>query len=183
MIRSMLARILFAVLSLAVITCAAWAQNQNRMRGIPGYLDPLTGEFRTMMPPAQQDAEAPAASTFGGTLVFKFTITVSSTIASTTKIACEANALVSDSNGTYEEAAAVSVARGSGTTVSCTVNIPYSWALNTGSSDQVFMSYGISTATSSTTALVPQRVSGHSFPSIAVPANGATTTTTISATI
>ena len=184
MTRSVLARSLLLVATISFCASAVWAQNRKSILGVPGYLDPLTGEFRSMLPPApQQGAEPLAPTTFGGTFVFKFTITVSSTITSTTKIACEGTALVSDSNGTYQELAAVTVARGTGGTVSCTVNIPYSWALNTGAADQVLLSYGISTATSSTTALVPQRVSNHTYPPMAVPANGATTTTTIAATI
>ena len=131
MTRSTLARTLMLVVTISLCANTVWAQNQNRVRGIPGYLDPLTGEFRSMMPPAQQDAEASPAAISGGTFVFKFTITVSSSIASTTKIACDATAQVSDSNGMHDEGAAVSVARGTGSTVTCTVSIPYSWALNT----------------------------------------------------
>ena len=186
MIRTTLARTPLLILCLAVSSSALWAQNQNRgtLRGIPGYLDPLTGQFRTMIPPAQQeqDAEAPPATISGGKLVFNFTITVSSTVASTSKIFCEADALVSDSNGTYEESAAVSVTRGTGSTVSCTVTIPYSWALNTASSDLLSMSYSIGVVPT-TASVLSQRTSTHSFPPAKVPANGATTTTPVTATI
>lgn len=103
MTRSTLARTLMLVVTISLCANTVWAQNQNRVRGIPGYLDPLTGEFRSMMPPAQQDVEASPAAISGGTFVFKFTITVSSRIASTMTILCDATAQVSDSNGVYDE--------------------------------------------------------------------------------
>lgn len=187
MIRSTLARTLLLIISLTLCANSGWAQGQERgLRGVPGYLDPLTGEFRAMLPAVQQQADEAAAAptTFGGTFAFTFTITVSSTIGSTVKIGCEGQAVVSDANGTYLESAAVAVTRGTGSTVSCTVKIPYSWALSSASTDHVQLTYSIlSPVSASATAGFPNRSSVHTLPPILVPANGATTNVTVTATI
>ena len=187
MTRTILARTLLLLVSLTLCANCLWAQGQERgMRGVPGYLDPLTGEFRTMLPALHQQADdsAAAPTTFGGTFSFTFTITVSSTIGSTVKIGCEGQAVVADSNGTYIESAAVAVVRGTGGTVSCTVKIPYSWALSNASTDQVQLTYSIiSPVAASATAGFPNRSSVHTLPPIAVPANGATTSIPVTATI
>ncbi len=182
MTRSTLARTLLLVVTGSLCASIVFAQNHNRVRGIPGYLDPLTGEFRSKVPPVQQDAAAPPATIFNGTFVFKFTITVLSNIPSTTNIGCFGSALLNDPAGFYEEGAAVTVARGTGSTVTCTVKIPYSWALSMGSSDQVDMSYTITTATNSATTFLVRRQGSYTFPPIAVPASGAITTNNVSVT-
>lgn len=66
------------------------------MNGIRGYLDPRTGIFHSMPLPDLQEAEVPPPTTFGGKFVFNFTITVSSTLASTAKIGCQATASLED---------------------------------------------------------------------------------------
>src|SRR5262249_31793241 len=125
-------------------------------------------------------------ATFAGKFVFKFTITVNATIASTAKIVCNAAAAVDDVNGTSfniftEEASAL--ATRSGTTATCTVNIPYSWKLASGSTDMVSLSYFLSAPAEpgAVTDLYPSRQSSASLTSIKVPLNGATTTETITA--
>jgi hypothetical protein len=137
-----------------------------------------------MMPPVDESFDTAAATTFGGTLVFKFSVSVKSTIPSTEAIVCEANADIAETTGnSYEEVAAVAATRGTGT-ATCTVNIPYSWALASAGTDHIIMSYsvGAGNLVGSSVAL-PIRVSSHNLTPIAVPANGATTTTSISATI
>jgi hypothetical protein len=160
-----------------------WGQTAGR--GIRGYLDPETGTFH-VLPHATDDAVPPPATTFSGKFVFNFTITVDATIASTAKIECLATALVEDNvtggspNIITEEAAVV--ATRSGTTATCTVNIPYSWSLVTGSTDKVNLGYTIQAPSEvAATAALPARISSQqNFASISIPTG--TTTETITAT-
>lgn len=181
-------KILTLVLTCAcvlAITVPLTAQNASSTHGILGYLDPKTGAFHLL--PALQDAEPPATTTVTGKIVANFTITVDSTIASTAKIGCNVAATVLDlstANSIIEEAGNA-VTRGSGSTVTCTATIPYSWKLGSASTDKITLSYTIQSpvAITSGSAEFPNRLSSQSLGSISVPASGTTTTETIAATI
>jgi hypothetical protein len=175
-----------------------WGQTANAVQGIRGYLDPRTGEFHPLPQPArpESDAEAAAASTCAaspctGKFVVNFTITVDSTIVSTAVISCGVSATVSDEGGIGNlilETAAVGVARGSGSTVKCTVNLPYSWNLLSVATDTVRLTYTINVPAEPATAsaLLPSRTSSQEISpgtSIKIPASGSTTTETVTATI
>jgi len=169
------------------MSAALVGQNSSVSHGIRGYLDPKTGAFHPIPVVEDSDAEAaPAVVTYGGKFVFKFTITVAATISATAKIACSADASVTDINGAsynfFDETASALATR-SGTTATCTVNIPYSWKLASGSTDMVSLSYVISAPSeiSVATDAYPNRLSTASITSIKVPLNGATTTETITA--
>lgn len=154
----------------------------------------MLGSSQTGVPSASatvEDAEILAATsiTFTGKLVFSFTITISSTLPTTDTVACEASASLSDVGAAGQgpiinELAAVAATR-SGSTATCTVNIPYSWSLINSSTDAVQLSYVISVPTAAITGTngLPARVSTRTFASIKVPASGMTTTETIKATI
>ena len=164
-----------------------WGQNAAAAHGIRGYLDPQTGAFHALAQPAA-DAEPPTVTTFTGKFVFKFTITVDATIAATAKIACSASAAVDDNltggAPSFISEAAVALATRSGSTATCTVNIPYSWNLTTASTDTVTLGYSIIAPieVAVVTGALPSRTSSANLASIKVPANGATTTETITAT-
>lgn len=161
-----------------------WSQSTPAVNGIRGYLDPRTGIFHSMPLPDLQGADVPPPTTFGGKFVFNFTITVSSTLASTAKIGCQATASLEDVvslTSTLETASAV--ATRSGSTATCTVTIPYSWNLSSPTSDKVSLTYSIIAGAATTVNPLPARTSEHSFGPISVPANGATTTEPITATI
>jgi len=181
--------ILFLVVACSLgLNVSLWGQSAAAAHGIRGYLDPQTGVFHTMPHPAMQDdAEAPALTSFSGKIVTTFTITVDSTIAATAKIGCEVDASVEDigSGNFISESAAVAVARGSGSTVTCTVTIPYTWKLATASTDSIALSYTITSPVAVATAAAefPLRISSQSLPTIKVPATGTTTTETVTATI
>jgi hypothetical protein len=131
----------------------------------------------------------PAATTFTGTFIVKFSIMVKSAIATTTPILCQVDASVVDQSTTtlqvaneIEETASLGATRGTGT-ASCTVTIPYSWLLSFGSTDTVTLSYilaaeGTGVATS---ALV--RTSAQDIARIPVPKTGTTTNESVSATL
>jgi hypothetical protein len=158
-----------------------------------GYYDRSTGAFTPLQPEAE-DAEAPAITPTTGTFVFTITITVKSTFPKNGIVGCGANAIVTDTTTglSYGESASA-LATGSGTSWKCTVKIPYSWLLSSPTTDMVVLDYDVSivegvqgTATNgSDTAVevIPARDSSHGLAPFKVPANGATTTETISVTL
>jgi hypothetical protein len=161
-----------------------WSQSNPAANGIRGYLDPRTGIFHSMPHPDLQEADVPPPATFGGKFVFNFTITVSSTLASTAKILCEASASTEDAAtlNFIVETASVTATR-SGSTATCTVTIPYSWNLSSATTDKVSLSYEIVAGVPTATVPLATRTSAQPLKTISVPANGATTTETIAATI
>lgn len=128
----------------------------------------------------QPNAFAGTVST--GKFVYNISISVKSTIPSADVIECSGSASTFDSGTrSISELAGVAATR-AGSSASCTVSIPYSWSLATSSTDMVTLSYTITVPVTAGAAL-PNRVSSQGIASIHVPASGATTTETISATI
>jgi hypothetical protein len=124
-----------------------------------------------------------AATTITGTFVFNFNITIASNISTSTTIACGGILTVSGDAATpsiYESQNAN--ATRSGNTATCTFTIPYSWNLATPTTDKVSITWAIE-APAFMYGIVPYRSSQDRLPDISVPANGATTTETINATI
>ena len=128
---------------------AVWGQAANRPAkpGILGYLDPHTGAFRPVPPPAEEDADlaATAATTFTGTITVTLTITLKTT--GLTTITCSADVSAEDAQTTispvlFDESNAVA-ATGTGTTRTCKLTIPYAWSLTTPSSDSMTTSYTV----------------------------------------
>lgn len=161
-----------------------WGQSAPTVNGIRGYLDPRTGIFHPLAQMAPQDEE-PSTSTFAGKFVFNFTITISSTISTSVKIACAANATLEDTAtlNLILESAEVTATR-SGSTATCTVDIPYSWKLGSAPTDKVTLTYQIVAPVEATgSSVLPSRLSEQTVGVISVPANGSTTTETITATI
>lgn len=166
------------------INISLMAQDASAAHGIPGYLDPKTGTFHLL--PALPDAPPPATTTVTGKIVATFTITVDSTFASTAKIGCTIIANVQDLStlNNIVEQAGNAVARGTGSTVTCTATIPYSWTLGSATTDRVMLSYIIQApVAASAGAAFPNRLSEQSLGTISVPANGTTTNESIAATI
>lgn len=186
-------RVKLSTLSLLVacflgMNLSLWGQNVTAVSGIRGFVDPRTGIFHSIPQPQAADVESRAVTTFTGKFVFNFTITVNSTVASTSQIGCFASISTTDATNlnNVADAAGVAVTRGSGTTVKCTVTIPYSWKLGDASADMVHLSYSIGspfTLGLPTTTAYPQREGAQSLGTIKVPLNGATTTETITATM
>jgi hypothetical protein len=178
---------IFSVLLVTLLmSISLWGQKSTAPHGIPGYLDPQTGVFHALPAAQVDDDEAERTTvTVGGKFVVNFTITVDSTIASTGKIGCSVDATLGDGSNFITETAATAVTRGTATTVKCTVTIPYSWKLSTESADMVGLTYTITSPVEISTATLelPLRISSQSIATIKVPANGATTTETVTATI
>jgi len=168
-----------------MVAPAVWGQTANGPKpGILGYLDPHTGAFRPV-PSATEESPDPAAlTTVGGTITVTLTITVKSTVLA--KFSCTAEVSMLDditvSPRGYSESA-TAAATGSGTTRTCVLTIPYSWALATQASDSMTTSYGVFGIGSGGNAGT-QRTSGLSpLDSRKVPANGGTTTLTAAVTL
>ena len=166
-----------------------WGQDAIPNRGIRGYLDPRTGIFHSIPHPDTLDEASPppAKTIFTGSIVVNFTVTVSSVIASTVPIGCVAGASLFDAGTTngISEIAGTAVTRGTGTTVACSVTIPYSWGLASATTDTIRVSYSIiSPAGFSTPAgEFPKRAHSTEIAKIKVPVSGTTTTFTVKARI
>lgn len=166
---------------------AVWGQaaaGAASRQGILGYLDPGTGAFRPIPPVVEDSVEPPALTTFGGTINVTLTITVKTTALTT--FSCTATVTVMDqftttSPRTYSESDTVA-ATGTGTTRTCKLSIPYSWALGSQASDTMTTSYFV--LGQAATPAVTQRTSGLSpLDSRKVPASGATTALTAAVTL
>ena len=172
---------------LITVVSAVWGQRTLRS-GIPGgvgYIDPVTGEFRSVIVNPDVDANTLAATApLTGKFVFNFTITIQSTIPTTSALLCRATVSTADvgSLASHSESADVTATR-SGATAKCTVTLPYSWLLSTVTQDRVSIEYGVNTAGSLTPGAVSSRFSEHGLGSIAVPASGATTIETVAITM
>jgi hypothetical protein len=179
------AKLLMLCLCCLVVAPAAWSQAASTAAkpGILGYLDPHTGAFRPV-PAVDDAAELPTLTTFTGTVNITITVTVKTT--GITNVICSSDVLVEDSVTSgpraYTENDTV-VATGTGTTKTCKLSIPYSWALATQASDTMTTTYSV-IGTASTTTPYPSRTSSLSpLDSRKVPSSGTTTTLTASVTI
>jgi hypothetical protein len=175
----------------AALTQPVWGQTGAQSpRSVPRHLTAGTTMPKPTAVEDNLDFAQAALTTFGGTFTFKFTITIKSTNLGADTITCMPIFVVEDFNATTgvvsgsiveEESVLASV---SGSTATCTVNIPYSWGLANGSTDMVGISYDIEALNLTLgSKSQPVRVQSRSFPNIHVPANGATTTINVAATI
>jgi len=130
-----------AVIALGTLggSVLALAQNANppTARKIFGFQDSKTGTFHPLGKSADVSNTTAATTTFTGTIKVTTTITLD-TAPKGDVIACIVHAVAGSEDETtitgvtYEESAA-SNATVSGSTASCTVNIPFSWVLQTAS--------------------------------------------------
>jgi hypothetical protein len=188
------------VVSMALVLCLGlapfgFAQLENPLspsHRTLGYFNSDTGLFEPLHP-GLQDPELLTATPTTGTLVFNFTITLKSTIPAHGIVLCNASGDVIETNFSAAEAGLGIAHLVSGNTYSCSVSMPYSWLLNTPSTDKIILAYkaqifiGLQvTATNGTGTSVTggaSRASSQTTASIPVPANGATTTENVSVTL
>ena len=183
----------------AAAACAAvvlWTPCVAQSATFPHPPTPATAaqpQSRRLVSDEVSAAAAAAATPVAGTLVAKFTIKLVTAVPSGSEVLCGLTATVTDENTTtyaianeiYENASTKATV--SGTTATCTVIIPYSWYLTNGSTDTADLSYTLSIVSPTATNDSGQnRYSNQYVPgagAISIPANGATTTYTISATL
>jgi len=159
---------------------------------ILGYYNADTGLFEPARPSTPDLAEATVTPTTG-TLVYKFTITLKSTLPKNALIICSAGGEVIESSYSANEAGLGIATPVSGDTYTCSVSMPYSWQLQKASTDKIILSYKAETylalqvtaanGAGTTVQTTAGRVSSQSSAEIPVPANGATTTETVSITL
>ncbi len=179
-------KLLLVCMCCIVIAPAVWGQTASGTEkyGILGYLDPRTGAFRPV-PAATEDGPDPAALTnFGGTITVTLNITLKT--AGLTNILCNASVAVTDNVTTtsprfYNEQATAS-ATGTGTTMTCKLAIPYSWALATQPSDSMTTRYEVF-ANPTTSGGIQRSSSLSPLDTRKVLANGATTALTAAVTL
>jgi len=150
--------------------------------------------FAVCAPASAQEAEAvPAVAATTGKFVFTFTVTVSSTVPKNGVVVCTAFASVAESSGQNIQQHAIGIVTPSGGKATCTVNMPYSWALATASTDKVALSYKVevdygyeftaSNGTGTAVQLASSNLVNENLATISVPKDGATTDEAVSATI
>lgn len=151
--------------------------------GLLCFVNPKTNFFGAGMAPSSVKASTTSPTT--GTYKFDFTITLASTIASTTKIACIAQIQVTgDTQLSGIQQTAASAAIVSGKTATCSVEIPYSWDLANPTTDKLVRLYSIEAPVESTVGTPLPYHAGHlNLGSIPMPANGAITTEVLTATL
>jgi hypothetical protein len=184
----------------ATLSGTAWTQNikLGLSPQIVSYLNPAINSFRLMNMSMAPIANAATVSVATGKIVTNFTITVASTaITSSIPIMCQVSLNVLDQNpmtfvSTFLSDAATAAASRNGSLATCAVTIPYSWPLSYRSTDKVSISWAVIASADSISGAnielcggqaVHSRCSSQSLGSIAIPANGATTTETVKATI
>lgn len=133
------------------------------------------------------DVESIAANTVGGTLVVNLTVTIKSAIPLTTPILCSVNAYLVEADltgaNTIGELATVAATR-AGTKATCRVSIPYSWTVLSSATARVSLNATVlASKTGAPQTGLLTRSSSFTLGSIAVPANGATTTIAANATL
>jgi len=173
------------------LTGAAMAQETPGTSAPRGILNARTHKLEAKPRPAVIP-EAVSPVVYTGTLKFVYTIKLVTPVTSSEEVVCSADAIVEDYNTStdvfYNEYSefATSIGKVSGSTATCTTEIPYSWALEYASTDMVTYDYDIAilpTSVSSTEVIGATREHTSLLPSTKVPAAGATTTIAISATL
>src|SRR5260370_6595165 len=148
--RNRISMTVLGCLCFAAIRQTIWGRvGAGTPRAVPGHLTAGTTNPRPMVVEDNLDLALASLTTFGGTFTFKITITIKSTNLGSDTIECGAAATVNDLNtttgmfsGVYIEEASVAATR-SGSTATCTVNIPYSWGLANASTHPLALDYVI----------------------------------------
>jgi hypothetical protein len=133
---------------LALLAAPAWGQAASSnagsgAHGIAGYLDPQTGNFKPMH--AQQtSAPPPSNPPTQGTFIVGLTVDLVTNFPSEEVFTCAQTIEVFDvmSGLDFLETASVAGNR-SGSTLTCTTTIPYSWRLTDPSGDTVSVSFSV----------------------------------------
>lgn len=180
------------VLALASLSFGQFAPKPAPHRTL-GYMDSSTGVFHPLG--TTDNAELTPASPISGTITFRLTINVKSSIPANAVIGCTGEASVFDDTSElpFDEYGSAVATLVSGTQYLCVVKLPYSWLLASPTTDKVTLSYTASmtygyeaTATNGTATVVQPvaaRDTDHTLTPISVPLSGATTTNSITITM
>jgi hypothetical protein len=185
----LLALLLLATAPFAFAQLATPALSSHRTLA---YFNRDTGLFEPVQA-AGQDPEAPPVTPTTGTLVYNFTITLKTPLPKGGILTCTGGGEVIETKYSTDEGGFGIAKLVSGDTYSCSVSLPYSWMLSTPTTDKILLSFKVqvnealeitaANGTGTTFLVSAGRASAQTLPSIAVPANGATTTETVSLTL
>jgi hypothetical protein len=149
------------------LLATGWSQNSTSTvtRGIPGILDPQTGSFRPTPAATESDANVPPPTATAGKIVLTLTATLTTSFPTTEVFSCGLNATVGDvSTGlTFSDTIFVNATK-TGSTLNCTVTLPYSWDLVAPTSDTMLVLYTINAVNGS--GANPTRVAQHGVASV-----------------
>jgi hypothetical protein len=172
-------------LCLVGLSITAWGQNVNRPvgSGIPGYLDPLTGTFRPVPLATDSGSEdAPPVTPTTGKIVLNLTVTLQTTFGTGETYSCGLTASTLDISSSLSFVDSYQIAATkNGNTLTCTITLPYSWALVSRGSDMMMVAYSVNAVNG--TGAVPVRIAEHGVAHLIVPVSGTTTTYTLSTVI
>jgi hypothetical protein len=176
-------KLLLAFGCLLALVTSAFTQNTQTRRTF-GYVDSRTGIFHPLnRTPLSEEAAASITPTTG-TFVFNVTITVSSALPTNAVITCGVGGGVDDLlTGDFSNDVQITAKR-SGSTATCTVNVPYSWDLGEPTKDTVEMDLTVeaTAGTSGSTGFYDEIFIAPAI-TMAVPKTGTTTTKDITTTI
>jgi hypothetical protein len=165
------------------LSLTGWSQNANRpaVPGIPGYLDARTGTFKPMPLTTPNEDEPPTTPTTGK-VVLNLTVTLETTFPTNEVYSCGLSATVFEVTTMLSFVDSLEVtATKSGSTLTCHVTLPYSWALGSAATDTMGISYTVNAAAPSPG--LPLRLAEHGIANIRVPPTGTTTTYTLATAI
>jgi hypothetical protein len=174
-----ISKLLLICLCCLLAVPALWGQaaNSQAHQGVLGYLDPQTGAFRPIAPPAEDTVEPPATSTFTGTITVTITVTIKT--AGITSVNCSIGTSVQDTGALHFYSESASVAGTGSPTKKCVATINYAWLLTTGNSDVMSTIYSvIGTGTGGTRSSTLSTLDSRK-----VPSTGTTTSLTASVTL
>ena len=128
------------VLGLAPFGFAQLGTSALSTHRVLGYFNPDTGLLEPL-PTAPQDPDAAQVTPTTGTLTFNITITLKTPLPTHGILACGAAGAVIETGYSADETGSALAHFVSGTTYSCSISMPYSWLLNTRTTDKIILSY------------------------------------------
>jgi hypothetical protein len=167
------------------LSITAWGQNVNfpAGSGIPGYLDPRTGTFRPVPLVTDSGSEdAPPVTPTTGKIVLNLTVTLQTSFGTGETYSCglTASAFDTSSGLSFVDSHQIAVTK-TGSTLTCTITLPYSWALVSRGSDTMMVAYSVDAGNG--TGALHIRLAEHGVANLIVPVSGTTTTYTLSTVI
>jgi hypothetical protein len=134
------------------------------------------------MPSLPESDDLPPVTPTTGRFVVNLTVTLTTTFGMGETYSCAVTATAFDiaTSLAFVDSYQITATK-TGTTLTCNMTLPYSWALTSPASDKAMVTYSVN-AVNGTNGL-PIRLAQHGVANIKVPANGTTTTYTLSTAI
>jgi len=170
-------RSIFVCLCLFGLLVTGWSQHSTNTvtAGIPGFLDPQTGSFKPMPLVEGEGIDLANTSQTSGKIVLTLTATLTTSFPTTAAFSCGLNATAADviSGLTFSDTIFVTATK-NGSTLSCTLTLPYAWDLASPTQDVMLVLYTINVASGTGNQL---RVAQHGVASVHSVPSGTTSYT------